>query len=78
MCLNKRGGGAFQNVGGGVGGLAKGSFIHWFSRSLTDGYAMLKSPNKGETAVHGCHCPNLNTSWLAHLGERRSAERVFR
>ena len=22
-----------------------------------DGYAMLRSPNKGETAVHGCHCP---------------------
>ena len=21
-----------------------------------DGYAMLMSPNKGETAVHGCHC----------------------
>ena len=20
------------------------------------GYAMLMSPNKGETAVHGCHC----------------------
>ena len=28
-----------------------------FSRSLTDGYAMLMSPNKGRTAVHGCHCP---------------------
>ena len=26
-----------------------------FSRS-PDGYAMLMSPNKGETAVHGCHC----------------------
>ena len=23
----------------------------------SDGYAMLKSPYKGETAVHGCHCP---------------------
>ena len=22
-----------------------------------DGYAMLMSLNKGETAVHGCHCP---------------------
>ena len=22
-----------------------------------DGYAMLMSPNKGETAVHGYHCP---------------------
>ena len=28
-----------------------------FPRALTDGYAMLMSPNKGETAVHGCHCP---------------------
>ena len=27
-----------------------------FSRSLTDGYAMLMSPNERETAVHGCHC----------------------
>ena len=25
-------------------------------RSLTDGCAMLMSPCKGETAVHGCHC----------------------
>ena len=23
----------------------------------SDGYAMLMSPNKGETAVHGCHYP---------------------
>ena len=22
-----------------------------------DGYAMLMSPNKGEAAVHSCHCP---------------------
>ena len=28
-----------------------------FPRSLTDGYAMLISPSKGETAVRGCHCP---------------------
>ena len=28
-----------------------------FPRSLADGYAMLMSPNKGETAVHGSHCP---------------------
>ena len=33
-------------------GLASG-----FPRSLTDGYAMLMSPSKSETAVHGCHCP---------------------
>ena len=29
-------------------------------RSLTampDGNAMLMSPSKGKTAVHGCHCP---------------------
>jgi len=24
---------------------------------VPDGYAMLLSPKKGETAVHGCHCP---------------------
>ena len=23
----------------------------------SDGYAMVMSPNKSETAVHGCHCP---------------------
>ena len=28
-----------------------------FSRVFNDGYAMLISPNKGETAVYGCHCP---------------------
>ena len=28
-----------------------------FSRSLTDGYAMLMSPSKGGTAVPGCYCP---------------------
>ena len=28
-----------------------------FPRSLVDGYAMLMSARKGETAVHGCHCP---------------------
>ena len=27
------------------------------ARSLTDYYAVLMSPSKGETAVHGCHCP---------------------
>ena len=27
-----------------------------FSRSLTDGYAMVVRPSKGKTAVHGCHC----------------------
>ena len=34
----------------------KGSLYTSFPRSLTDGYAMLMSPSKGETAVHGCHC----------------------
>ena len=24
---------------------------------MPDGYAMLLSPKKGETAVYGCHCP---------------------
>ena len=28
-----------------------------FPQSLTDGYAMLMSPSKGEIAVHGCHFP---------------------
>ena len=27
-----------------------------FSRSLTNGYAMVVRPSKGKTAVHGCHC----------------------
>ena len=28
-----------------------------FPHSLSQGYALLKSPNKGETAVHGCPYP---------------------
>ena len=28
-----------------------------FCETLTPGYAMLMSPNKDETAVHGCHWP---------------------
>ena len=40
--------------------------------------SLFKDPNKGETAVHGCYCPNLTTALLAQLGERRSAERVVR
>ena len=36
-------------------GLASaGKGLAW---SLTDYYAVLMSPSKGETAVHGCHCP---------------------
>ena len=41
-------------------------------------FSLFKDPNKGETAVHGCHCPNLTTALLPQLGERRSAERVVR
>ena len=50
--------------GGGGGGSSKG--------------LLNKDPSKGETAVHGCHCPNLTTALLPQLGERRSAERVVR
>ena len=66
MCLSNIGGGAFRNVGvgGGGGGSSKG--------------LLYKDPSKGETAVHGCHCPNLTTALLPQLGERRSAERVVR
>ena len=28
-----------------------------YERAKPDGYAILMSSNKGETAVHGCHCP---------------------
>ena len=62
------GGGAHQRV----------FYTRVFPLPLTDGYAMLKNPNKGETAVHGCHYTNLTAAWLAQLGERRSAECVFR
>ena len=34
----------------------KGLLHTTFPRSLTDGYAMLMSPSKGKTAVHGFHC----------------------
>ena len=27
-----------------------------YSETLMPGYAVLMSPNKDETAVHGCHC----------------------
>ena len=36
---------------------SKGSLRHGFPRSLTNGYVMLMIPNKGERAVHSCHCP---------------------
>ena len=32
-----------------------------------DGYAMLMSPNKGETAVHGCHCPGNMAARIREL-----------
>ena len=41
----------------GVASEGKGVIYTGFSRSLSDGYAMLMSPSKGETAVHGCYCP---------------------
>ena len=34
----------------------KGRLYTFFPRSLTDVYAMLTNPSKGETDVHGCHC----------------------
>ena len=34
----------------------KGLLYTRFPWSLTNGYTMLMSPIKGETAVHGCHC----------------------
>ena len=35
----------------------KGSLIRGFTLAQwPDGYAILLSPNKGEIAVHGCHC----------------------
>ena len=37
--------------------LGRKGFFQGFSGSLTDGYAMLMSPSKGKTAVHGSHCP---------------------
>ena len=41
----------------GVASEGKGVIYTGFSRSLSDGYAILMSPSKGETAVHGCYCP---------------------
>ena len=67
MCLSKRGDEAFPNVGVGA-----------HQRVFYTRVSLFKDPNKGETAVHGCHCPNLTTALLAQLGERRSAERVVR
>ena len=44
--------------------VSKGHEIGWtFSSALLSawGYVMLMSPNKDETAVHGCHCTGI---WL--------------
>ena len=41
----------------GLATAGKGLFYTGFPRSLTDGYAMLMSPSKGEKAAHGCHYP---------------------
>ena len=35
---------------------SKGPLRTALSVQRSDGYALLMSPNKGETAVHGCHC----------------------
>ena len=40
------------------------------------GGGLIKGSFIDGTGVHGCHCRNLTTAWLAQLGERRSAERV--
>ena len=40
----------------GLASAGKGLLHTSFPRSLTDGYAMLMSPSKCETAVHGFHC----------------------
>ena len=39
----------------GLASAGKGLLCTGFPRSLADGYVMLMSPIKGETAVHGCH-----------------------
>ena len=41
----------------GLASAGKGLLHVGFPWSLTDGHAMLMSLSKGETAVHGCHCP---------------------
>ena len=41
----------------GLAWAGKGLLHTGLPHSLTDGYAMLMTPSKGVTAVHGCHCP---------------------
>ena len=62
---------SLSNRGGGGRGVAH-------QRVFYTRVSLFKDPNKGETAVHGCHCPNLTTALLPQLGERQSAERVVR
>ena len=40
----------------GLPSAGKGPLYVGLPRSLTGGYAMLMTPSKGETAVHGFHC----------------------
>ena len=40
----------------GLPSAGKGLLYMGLPRSLTGGYAMLMTPSKGETAVHGSHC----------------------
>ena len=47
---------------------SKGSLIPGFPRSLTRRrYAMLMGPNRGETAVQGCHCRGGTVA--VHMGK---------
>ena len=41
----------------GLASAGKGLLHTGFPQSLTNGYAMMMSPRKGKTAVHGFHCP---------------------
>ena len=40
-----------------------------FPQSLIDGYAMLMSPSKGKTAVHGCHFPRYDCAHARGNGQ---------
>ena len=40
----------------GLASAGKGLLYTGFLQSVTDSYAILMSPSKGETSVHGCHC----------------------
>ena len=54
----------------GLASAGKGLLYIGLPHSLTDGYAMLMTPSKGVTAVHGCHCPRdtaVHTREMARL-----------